>query len=101
VNRDFQYSCSDFDEYSIRTECVFLIENRLDRFQLMKMKMMIEMLEMMMTMIVELRMIELKMIVICSFEFESLETISRMLFQLFRFDLAFNQRSNSLSRLYT
>jgi hypothetical protein len=99
VNRDFEYSCSDFDEYSIRIECVFLIKNRLDKIELMKM--MIEMLKMMMTMIIKLKMIELKMIVICFFEFESFETISRMLFQLFRFDSAFSQRDNHSSRLYT
>jgi hypothetical protein len=65
------------------------------------MKIMIEMLKMMMTMIIELRMIELKMIVICFFEFACLETLSRMLFQLSRFESTFNQRSNSSSRLYT
>jgi hypothetical protein len=87
---------SDFDEYEclIRSEHVFLIERRFDEFQLMKM--MIEMLEMMMKMIFELR-----VIVICSFEFACLETISRMLFQLSRFESTFSQRSNSSSRLYT
>ncbi len=65
----FEYLHSDFDEYAhlIRNECVFLIKHRFDEFQLMKM--MIEMLEMMMTMmmIIELMIIELKMIVICFF----------------------------------
>ncbi len=99
----FEYLRSDFDEYAhlIRNKCVFLIKHRFDEFQLMKM--MIEMLEMMITMmmIIELMIIKLKMIVICSFEFACLETISRMLFQFSRFESTFNQRSNSSSRFYT
>ncbi len=94
---------SDLDgfERSISCECVFLTDHRSDEFQFMKM--MIEMLEMMMTMrmIIELMMIELRMIVICSFEFACLETICRILFQLSRFESTFSQRSNSSSRLYT
>ncbi len=93
--------CSDSDEFKrlIRSECVFLIGRRSDECQLMKV--MIEMLEMTMTMIIELTIAELRMIVICSFEFECLGTISRMLFQLFEFDSTFSQRSSSLSRSYT
>ncbi len=105
----FEHLRSDHDECKclIRSEYVFLIERRSDEFQLMKE--VVEMLKMMMTMmiiieltmIIELMMIELRMIVICSFEFACLETIFRMLFQLFRFESMFNQRSNSSSRLYT
>ncbi len=77
---------SDLDEFerSIRSECVFLTERRFDEFRLMRI--MIEMLEMMMkmiielTMIIELMMTESRMIVICSFEIACLETICRMLF---------------------
>ncbi len=96
----FEYLRSDSDEYEhlIRSECVFLIVRRSDKFQLMRM---IEMLKIMMTMIIELMIVELRMIVICSFEFACLETICRMLFQLSRFESTFSQRSNSSSRLYT
>jgi hypothetical protein len=110
----FEYLRSDFDECEylirndsdeydclIRNEYVFLIKRRFDEFQLMKM--IIEMLEMMMTMtmIIELMMIESRMIVIYSFEFACLETIFHILFQLFQFESTFNQRSNSSSRSYT
>jgi hypothetical protein len=98
----FEYLRSDFDEYEclIRNEYVFLIERRLDEFQLMRMIEMLEMM-MMMMMIIELMIVELRMIVICSFEIACLETICRMLFQLSRFESTFSQRSNSSSRLYT
>jgi hypothetical protein len=98
----FEHLRSDLDEceYLIRSECVFLIERHFDEFQLMRM--MIEMLEVMtMTMIIELMIVELRMIEVDSFEFACLGTIFRMLFQLSRFESTFSQRSNLSSRLYT
>ncbi len=99
----FEYLLSDSDYYErlVRIEYVFLRERHSDGFQLMGV--IVEVLEVMMTMmmIIELMIVELRMIEVCSFEIACLGTICRMLFQLSRFESTFSQRNNSSSRLYT